>query len=101
MLGLGALFLRHVQRTRVLVHLLNGASENPLADFSQINSELALFDPNLGKKPQVVVLNKIDQPDVQEKLKELQKKFKKKKVESISPKPSPWSSVQVPMSIGI
>jgi len=80
-LGLGHDFLRHIQRTRVLIHILDGLAEDPFADYSQINSELALFDPNLGTKPQVVVLNKIDQPDVQAKLADLQKKFKKKKVE--------------------
>jgi len=80
-LGLGHDFLRHIQRTRVLIHILDGMGEDPFADYSQINSELALFDPNLGRKPQLVVLNKIDQPDVQKKLKDLQKKFKKIKVE--------------------
>jgi GTP-binding protein len=79
--GLGHDFLRHIQRTRVLIHLLDGLSEDPLADYSQINSELALFDPNLAKKPQIVALNKIDQPDVQEKLDDIQSKFKKLKVE--------------------
>ena len=79
--GLGHDFLRHIQRTRVLIHLLDGIGEDPLADFSQINSELALFDPNLSKKPQVVALNKIDQPEVQERLADLKKKFKKLKVE--------------------
>jgi GTPase len=82
--GLGHDFLRHVQRTRVLVHLLDGLSDDPLADYSQINSELALFDPNLGRKPQLVVLNKIDQPEAQAKLADLQKKFKKKKVELLT-----------------
>jgi GTP-binding protein len=79
--GLGHDFLRHIQRTRVLVHLLDGVSEDPVADYSQINSELSLFDPNLSKKPQIVALNKIDQPEVQVKLADLQKKFKKFKVE--------------------
>ena len=82
--GLGHDFLRHIQRTRVLVHILDGLSEDPVADYSQINSELSLFDPNLAKKPQIVALNKIDQPDVQEKLKDIQKKFKKHKVEFIT-----------------
>jgi GTPase len=63
--GLGYAFLRHIQRTRVLIHLLDGLAEDPLADFTQINSELALFDPRLGQKPQVVALNKIDLPEVQ------------------------------------
>ncbi len=78
--GLGHDFLRHIQRTRVLIHLLDGLAADPLADFSQINSELALFDPNLAKKPQIVALNKIDQPEVQARLKELKAGFKKKKV---------------------
>ena len=82
--GLGHDFLRHVQRTRVLIHLLDGLAEDPLADYSQINSELALFDPNLAKKPQLVALNKIDQPEVQERLADLQKKFKKRKVELLT-----------------
>src|SRR5512142_2930155 len=59
--GLGHDFLRHVQRTRVLIHMIDGLSEDPLADYSQINSELSLFDTKLGSKPQIVVLNKIDQ----------------------------------------
>ena len=79
--GLGHDFLRHIQRTRVLIHLLDGLAEDPLADFSQINSELALFDPNLSKKPQVVAVNKIDQPEVKERLADLKKKFKKQKVD--------------------
>ena len=79
--GLGHDFLRHVQRTRVLIHLLDGLSNDPIADYSQINSELALFDPNLAKKPQIVALNKIDQPEVQERLKDIKAKFKKQKVE--------------------
>ena len=82
--GLGHDFLRHVQRTRVLIHLLDGFSEDPIADFSQINSELALFDPNLAKKPQIVALNKIDQPEVQERLADIKKKFKKHKVELVT-----------------
>jgi GTP-binding protein len=79
--GLGHDFLRHIQRTRVLIHLLDGLSDDPLADYSQINSELALFDPNLAKKPQIVVLNKIDQPDVQARLAEIKARFKKQKVD--------------------
>jgi GTP-binding protein len=65
--GLGDTFLRHIQRTRVLIHMLDGFSEDPLADFSQINAELALFDEKLAEKPQLVVFNKIDQPEVAER----------------------------------
>ena len=82
--GLGHDFLRHVQRTRVLIHILDGLSEDPIADYSQINTELSLFDPNLAKKPQIVALNKIDQPQVQERLADIQKEFKKRKVEFVT-----------------
>jgi GTP-binding protein len=66
-IGLGHAFLRHVQRTRILVHVLNGAADNPLADYKQINAELALFDDKLGQKPQIVVFNKMDLPEAQAK----------------------------------
>jgi GTPase len=69
--GLGDAFLRHIQRTRVLIHLLDGLSSDPVADFSQINSELAMFDAALAKKPQVVALNKIDLPEVQQRWPEI------------------------------
>jgi GTPase len=82
--GLGHDFLRHVQRTRVLIHLLDGLSPDPLADFSQINSELALFDPRLAKKPQIVALNKIDQPEVLERWPKLKKELKKHGYESMA-----------------
>ena len=80
-LGLGDAFLKHIQRTKVLIHLLDGASADPLADYAQINSELSLFDPELGNKPQVVALNKIDMPDVAERVDALVASFKKKGVQ--------------------
>ncbi|HWQ47099.1 MAG TPA: Obg family GTPase CgtA, partial [Longilinea sp.] len=52
--------------------------EDPLADFTQINAEMALFDPDLAQKPQIVVLNKMDLPDVQEKWKKLEKQLLKR-----------------------
>ena len=76
-------FLRHIQRTRVLIHLLDGLSADPLADFNQINAELALFDPNLTKKPQLIALNKMDQPEVQELFPKLKKELKKRGYEMI------------------
>ena len=65
--GLGIKFLRHIERTRVLVHLLNGLSDNPLDDFETINHELYAFDERVARKPQIVALNKMDIPDVREK----------------------------------
>ncbi len=75
--GLGDTFLRHIQRTKVLIHLLDGNSQDAMADFSQINTELSLFDPRLGQKPQIVVLNKMDLPNMEEKYTALKKQFKK------------------------
>jgi GTP-binding protein len=76
--GLGHEFLRHIQRTRVLIHLLDGQAEDPLLDFAQINSELALFDPLLGSKPQIVVFNKIDLPEVLDRWPEVEAQLNKK-----------------------
>jgi GTP-binding protein len=75
--GLGHDFLRHIQRTRVLIHLLDGLAEDPLLDFAQINSELALFDPELARKPQIVAFNKMDLPDVQGRWPEIEAQLKR------------------------
>jgi len=76
--GLGHDFLRHIQRTRVLIHLLDGMAEDPILDFAQINTELSLFDPELGRKPQIVAFNKLDLPDVQQRWIEIKAKLKKR-----------------------
>jgi GTP-binding protein len=62
-LGLGLSFLRHIERTRLILHVIDLSFEtgrDPLADFDQINEELRRYDPVLLEKPQIVVLNKID-----------------------------------------
>ncbi|MEM7533590.1 MAG: GTPase ObgE [Chloroflexota bacterium] len=64
--GLGLDFLRHIERTRILIHVLSGDSPDPLGDLEAINQELALFNPALEEKPQLVVFNKMDLPDAQE-----------------------------------
>jgi GTP-binding protein len=64
--GLGLDFLRHIERTRLLVHLVNGDSPDPMGDYEAINQELTLFNPALAERPQLVVLNKIDLPHVRE-----------------------------------
>ncbi len=61
--GLGDRFLRHIDRTRVLIHMLDASGltdRRPLEDFHAINDELRLYDPALAERPQVVALNKID-----------------------------------------
>ncbi|CAB9500407.1 GTPase Obg [Seminavis robusta] len=58
--GLGPAFLRHVQRCKVLLHVVDATSETPIEDFHTINKELQLYDTFLAQKKQVVVLNKND-----------------------------------------
>jgi len=65
--GLGHEFLRHIERTRLLIHLLDGLSEDPLADFHAINEELRTFSEDLAEKPQLVALNKMDMPQAEER----------------------------------
>jgi GTP-binding protein len=79
--GLGFEFLRHIQRTKVIIHLLDGLSEDPISDYSQINSEMALFDEKLKEKPQIVAFNKMDLPMVEEKFEDVRKRLKKLHVE--------------------
>ncbi len=64
--GLGHQFLRHIERSRFLIHLLDGATPDPLDDFEQLNQELALFSDRLARKSQVIVLNKTDLPMARE-----------------------------------
>ena len=63
--GMGTRFLRHVERTLVLIHLIDTSavvSENPLKNHAAVNRELALYDATLMRKPQILVLNKMDLP---------------------------------------
>jgi GTP-binding protein len=78
--GLGDKFLRHIERTRVLIHLLDGAADDPLAAFKTINRELAEYSQLLADKPQVVALNKMDLPDAQTKFSKIQKTLAHKKI---------------------
>lgn len=64
--GLGLEFLRHIERSRILVHLLDGASPDPVGDFAVINQEMQLFNPTLADRPQLIVLNKLDLPQARE-----------------------------------
>ncbi len=84
--GLGDRFLRHLERTRVLVHLLDATAGNgrtPLRDFETLNRELRLYDPKLAQRPQIVALNKIDLPDVRRNLARIAVPFKRRGLELI------------------
>ncbi len=75
--GLGDQFLKHVERTRALVHLLDGAKplDEMLADKATIERELAAWNAKLVEKPTLLVVSKLDLPDAQERLRELQQEF--------------------------
>jgi len=85
--GLGDEFLRHIERTQVLVYLLDISTENPLEDFKILQKELRNYDPLLLKKPQLIVINKIDLfsgKDLENELKKIKKLFSRKKLFFIS-----------------
>ncbi|MCS7261789.1 MAG: 50S ribosome-binding GTPase, partial [Anaerolineae bacterium] len=67
--GLGLEFLRHVERTRLLIHVLDGAGgvegRDPIEDFQTVNAELVAYSPALAGKPQLVAVNKMDLPEAQ------------------------------------
>ena len=78
--GLGLTFLRHVERTRLLIHLLDiseGPSRDAVRDFRTLSEELKVYDPLLEKKTQIVVLNKIDLPSVRARAGEIESQFEK------------------------
>ena len=66
--GLGTQFLRHIERTQILIHLIDTGTidpEHPLDHIRTVNRELESFNPQLTQKPQIVVLNKMDLPGAQ------------------------------------
>jgi GTP-binding protein len=85
--GLGIRFLRHIERTRFLVHLLDASAidpHNPLESYEAINRELAQYNPLLTEKPQIVVLNKMDIPGTEKAAKIIQTAIKDRQVLQIS-----------------
>jgi GTP-binding protein len=73
--GLGYEFLRHTMRTKILIHLVSGESETPIEDMLRVNAELAMYDPLLSKKPQIIAVNKIDLNGVRDRLEAIMKEF--------------------------
>jgi GTP-binding protein len=81
--GLGIRFLRHIERTKILLHLIDmssGEGRDPLDDFETINRELSHFSPELASKLQIVAGNKIDIPEARERFKKVKGRFKDIKV---------------------
>ena len=77
--GLGDQFLKHIERTRVIAHIIDMSAfegRDPYEDYVTINKELEAFDPKMMKKPQVIIANKMDMPSSKNNLEEFQKKVK-------------------------
>ena len=75
--GLGMQFLRHIERTRVIVHVIDMSGmegRDPYEDYLTINEELKQYNLRLTERPQIVVANKMDMPDAEENLEEFMKK---------------------------
>ena len=82
--GLGIQFLKHVERTRVLLHLVSldpGEDREPLKDYLALRKELVAFHPELAERPEIVALSKSDIPEVREAHKKLAAKFKRKGID--------------------
>ena len=82
--GLGIRFLKHVERTRILIHLLNISpltNRNPTDDYKKMNVELRKYSKDLAQKPQIIVINKIDVPNSTDRIKKVVDYFNSNNVE--------------------
>ena len=85
--GLGHQFLRHIERTKMLIHVIDLSAtdgRDPIEDYEQLNLELGHYNELLTKLPQIIALNKIDMPEAAANLERVQKYFGKRKVFPIS-----------------
>jgi GTP-binding protein len=82
--GLGEEFLRHVERTRLLVHVVDVARPDPLADIATIDAELGSYGRGLAERPRLVAFNKIDLPEAREAVPALAESLRARGVESVA-----------------
>ncbi len=75
-LGLGFDFLRHIERTKILIHLVDGSSGTPLSDLRKVGEELVAYEAALKDKPRIIAVNKVDLPEVRDRLPRLRREFK-------------------------
>lgn len=74
--GLGFDFLRHIERTKILIHLVDGSSGTPLSDLGKVGEELVAYEAALKDKPRIIAVNKVDLPEVRARLPQLRREFK-------------------------
>jgi len=79
--GLGLDFLRHIERTRLILHLIDGSTDDPLRDMDTVDAELGQYGHGLSERPRVVAINKIDLPEVAEREAGLRKLFAERGVD--------------------
>lgn len=85
--GLGHQFLRHIERTKMLIHVIDLSAvdgRDPIKDYEQLNLELGHYNPLLTELPQIIALNKIDIPEAKDNLERVREYFGKRKVFPIS-----------------
>ena len=96
--GLGDQFLRHAERARIYIHLLDGLSQDPVADYHMVNQELRQFNPALAEKPQVIAVNKIDVTEVRARRGELeQRMLAAMELGTPGTPPANWNSTSSPI----
>ena len=74
-IGLGDTFLQHAERTRALIHLIDGSGDNPLETYLDVNRELLAYNKQLAIRPQIIAINKVDLPEVKSQIEEIQNSF--------------------------
>jgi GTP-binding protein len=81
--GLGLEFLRHAERTSVLLHIVDGAADDPVGDYRSVEAELLAYGHSLPEKPRLLVVNKSDRPEMQSRWSELQHAFMSMGIEAM------------------
>ncbi|NLM07255.1 MAG: GTPase ObgE [Tissierellia bacterium] len=85
--GLGHEFLRHIERTRLICHVIDGSGfegRNPIEDYKIIREELGVYNPKLSEKKEIIVINKIDIPSFENYKEEIEKEFRGREILYIS-----------------
>lgn len=88
--GLGRMFLRHLRRTRIVVHVVDASAEDPLQDYRVLCEELHMYNPDYLDRPHIVVLNKVDIPEAEARCEVLKEQILK--LGTLSPSPLDSSS---------
>ncbi|XP_012570838.1 probable GTP-binding protein OBGC2 [Cicer arietinum] len=91
--GLGRNFLRHLRRTRLLVHVVDAATENPINDYRTVREELRMYNPEYLERPYIVVLNKIDLPEAKDRLPTLTQEILRIGSDGGASEPEPGSEI--------